>query len=683
MSVEFLGDTGLGVTDALRLIEERLREAQSVASVGSWEREIAADHIYCSEEVLRIYGLKPVNGRTDRQMLIERIVPEDRQMVDRILMKAAESGGPFEADFRIIHGETGQLRHLHAVGRAETDSNGAVVRLAGCVLDVTDRKLAEIALRASEERFSAFMRNGPHIAAISNSKGQLIYRNETLKAVLENSRDQPLSDWLEQWNSQTREIAVANRPQETFETLSGYGGSTRCFRCIRFPYESSEDRLVGTIGFDVTASKQLEDALRDSEARFRSAFGNAAIGMVLAEMGESRYIQANQAFCSMTGYSETELTGMGFRDITHPDDIAASLEIFGRAAAGQSASWIEKRYVRKDGSLVWVKVSLSPVLDANGIVRHYLGLVEDISEVREARETARRAEERWQLAVHGTTDGIWDWDAATGSVVYSARWKEMLGYQTWELPDTLQVWEELVHPHDLAHAKAALQLHLDQVTPRYEAEYRMRCRDGTFKWIQARGKAVIDFEGKPLRLVGSHADISARKAAEERLLYQAEHDPLTGLANRRLGYRKMLEEVARANGTGEPLCLCVCDLDEFKAVNDMFGHSCGDDVLTAFARILKENVRKRDTSIRMGGDEFVIILPVTTAENAVACMSRVREQLETCAFGTEAGRIFNVTATFGISQFAPGMTAEELLEAADRALYTGKERGRNQVHLLR
>src|SRR5579883_3048194 len=129
----------------------------------------------------------------------------------------------------------------------------------------------------------------------------------------------------------------------------------------------------------------------------------------------------------------------------------------------------------------------------------------------------RASEERWHLALSGANDGMWDWNAKTNSVFFSSRWKEMLGYQDREIANQREEWQSRVHPEDLPHVRARLVEHHNGKTPFYASEYRMRAKDGTYRWILARGQAQRDEHGKAIRLVGSHTDITERKLAAESL----------------------------------------------------------------------------------------------------------------------------------------------------------------------
>ena len=287
-------------------------------------------------------------------------------------------------------------------------------------------------------------------------------------------------------------------------------------------------------------------------------------------------------------------------------------------------------------------------------------------------------EERWQLALLGTNDGIWDWNARTNEVFYSVRWKEMLGFSDSELPNTTKAWEDLIHPEDFARVQSELKGHLDGRKPLYVCEYRIRCKNGEYKWILARGKAILDSEGKPVRLVGAHADITERKQAEELLSHEASHDALTGCLNRR-HFLAAMESASKRAESAETLSLCICDIDFFKRVNDTQGHRIGDEVLIRFARTLREGLRRQDVIGRMGGDEFYILFPNTTVREASLCADRIREKWAATSFTGKDGNDFTATASFGVVGWAGGIDVPYLIETADRALYRAKKTGRNRI----
>lgn len=150
-----------------------------------------------------------------------------------------------------------------------------------------------------------------------------------------------------------------------------------------------------------------------------------------------------------------------------------------------------------------------------------IGVLQDITERKQAEEALRQSEERWQFALEGPGDGVWDWDLTNNKIYFSQNWKAMLGYAPEEIGDTLDEWETRLHPDDRESTIAALNQYFEGKTPAYTSEHRLKCKDGSYKWILDRGKTVSHSpEGKALRMIGSHTDITERKQAEAQLREQ-------------------------------------------------------------------------------------------------------------------------------------------------------------------
>ncbi len=312
--------------------------------------------------------------------------------------------------------------------------------------------------------------------------------------------------------------------------------------------------------------------------------------------------------------------------------------------------------------------------------RARLTIVRDVTEQERMMEELRAGEERWQLALRGAGDALWDWDLTTGRVYRSARWCAMLGYSEREIGDSREAFTRLLHPDDADAVMKAIEDHLGRKKPdSFCVEYRLRHKDGSWRWIMDRGQAIWDLRGAPVRMAGSQTDITERKATESLLTLQARTDALTGVANRREFERMFVEHFRLARVNSQQLTVCICDLDHFKAVNDYYGHAAGDRVLISFAGILRENLRKSDLLARIGGDEFVVSLPGTSAEEAVPLVEKMRDQLRCSSFEAPAGN-FRVTSSFGIVGLRfEHRDSEELLAEADRLLYSAKGTGRDRT----
>ncbi|MBS1188787.1 MAG: domain S-box [Rhodocyclaceae bacterium] len=255
-----------------------------------------------------------------------------------------------------------------------------------------------------------------------------------------------------------------------------------------------------------------------SEHQFRDVFDHAPIGMALAAL-DGRLIEANESLCKLLGYTHAELTTRNVQDIIHPDDLADNLSVFQKMVVGDVETHrAEKRYLHKSGAIVWTLFSASLQRDAEGRPRNVLAQVIDIGAIKEAQQALAQSEVRLQRVLEGSNDGFWDRHIPSGITTFSERWAAMLGYDSDAIAPNLTSWERLVHPEDLPICRRILAEHLSGQRDRYEAVYRMRHNAGHWVWILARGKAYEwDGEGNPLRMAGTHTDVTVRQLTTEAL----------------------------------------------------------------------------------------------------------------------------------------------------------------------
>lgn len=294
-----------------------------------------------------------------------------------------------------------------------------------------------------------------------------------------------------------------------------------------------------------------------------------------------------------------------------------------------------------------------------------------------ALQALRESERRYALSARGANDGLWVWDVARNSVYYSPRWKTMLGWAEDEIGDSPEEWFSRVPPEDHERLCAAIEGHRIGETPAIEVEHRMRCRDGSYRWMLTRGIAERADDGSVARIAGSQSDITERKEALERITHDALHDPLTALPNRALFMDRLERTLARERRReGRLFAVLFIDLDRFKLVNDSLGHVVGDEILQlASARLIK-TVRASDTVARLGGDEFAILLErLDHVTEAVRTANRIQDAFAEplCVNDHE---IF-LTASIGIALSVTGYShSHEILRDADIAMYRAKAQGR-------
>ncbi|EAW35354.1 EAL domain-containing protein [Lyngbya sp. PCC 8106] len=301
------------------------------------------------------------------------------------------------------------------------------------------------------------------------------------------------------------------------------------------------------------------------------------------------------------------------------------------------------------------------------------------SSLKQLDQALKISEDRWKLALQGSNDGIWDWNVQTNEIFFSPRAKEMLGYEEDnETTNHLAEWEKQIHPHDRKRVLKAIWDHLDQQTEYYSTEYRIRCKDGQYKWVLHRGQALWNEIGDPIRMVGSQTDLSEQKQVETQLFYYAYHDSLTCLPNRAFFMDRLHLALEQVRQYSEHLfAILFIDLDRFKLVNDGLGHLAGDELLIRVGHKLQQCISVHDTLARLGGDEFAILLdPIQGISDSIIVAERILAILQQ-PFILEDQTV-SITASIGIT-FSHYYTANhsykhstDILRDADIAMYHAK-----------
>lgn len=293
----------------------------------------------------------------------------------------------------------------------------------------------------------------------------------------------------------------------------------------------------------------------------------------------------------------------------------------------------------------------------------------------------QRSEARFQHAVDGSNDGIWDWDLERGDYYFSPRLKQILGYRDDELPNDREAMESLVLPEDRPLLAEALRQHFEERRP-FDCIFRMRHKDGHAVWCRSRGQAQWDTAGKVLRFSGATSDITELKRAANALERLAHFDPLTQLPNRTLLADRMAMALAQARRNGTRVAVALLDLDGFKPVNDLYGHGIGDLILVEVANRLRATLRETDTIARLGGDEFVLVLSGSAdTDGYLQLLGRVLSALAQ-PYPID-GEHVNLSASIGVTFFPEDdADADALIRHADQAMYRAKQAGRNRHHVF-
>lgn len=289
---------------------------------------------------------------------------------------------------------------------------------------------------------------------------------------------------------------------------------------------------------------------------------------------------------------------------------------------------------------------------------------------RQAERALRESEARFALAAEGVNDGLWDWDLRNQKVHYSDRWCALLGYSPEEVGDSVDAWYEHVHTDDRDRVRRALDAHLSSKTETFSSEYRAISKDGTYRWMLSRGKALFDDVGTPYRMAGWLTDTSEK----------VEHDYLTDLPNRGLFLDRTQSAIQRLSRSpkGHGVAVFCIGIDRFRIINESLGHQKGDEMLIRIARRLEALINPGDTLARLGGDEFCILVEEISGIGGATEVARQIQQVMAEPFSNHGGDDIHITCCVGIAVVSEeAMPVEESLRRAHTAMERAKQKGKN------
>ena len=418
------------------------------------------------------------------------------------------------------------------------------------------------------------------------------------------------------------------------------------------------------------AAVAAQGKLQLSETRYRELFENNPLPAWLYDTATLKFIDVNQAAVKSYKYARSEFLELTLDDIRPVEDIPILHEFLSIPANLRTPRATPWRHRSKDGRIFLVESSGHSVATPSGELR--MIMVNDVTERERVATQLKNSEYRYRSVVEHAADIIYQTDS-NGRFTYSNNGAlRVLGYTRNEVIG--KPFTELIHPSDRLRAARFYATQRRRGIGETYFEFRRISGEGQTRWLGQNVQLLFDENRQMIGFQAIARDITERRAAEATLSRQAEEDPLTGLANR----RPAMAALHRLIQGKEAFCLCLCDVDSFKTVNDTFGHASGDEVLRVFGDIIVNAIRRTDTAARIGGDEFCLILRNADLQDARQLADRIRQNLATVAFDSN-DRIFSVTATFGITQWKEGTSINDLFEIADSALYDAKRKGKNRV----
>ena len=285
----------------------------------------------------------------------------------------------------------------------------------------------------------------------------------------------------------------------------------------------------------------------------------------------------------------------------------------------------------------------------------------------------------YSLAIQVSNDGLWDWDLTTNKIVYSPRWKEMLGLDGDKISDLPDEWLGRIHPEDRDRVGALIDAYLDGTTSNFEIEYRIRHFSDYYLWMLAKGLTIRSPSGKATRFAGSQTDVTERKSHEEQMIHDALHDSLTSIPNRTLLLDRIRQSLVRRKRYPKTsFAVIFIDLDRFRLVNESLGHIHGDELLKLISERLKESIPMGDTVARLGGDEFsMLIQDIVHVKDAENIAKDIQHSFSK-PFSLGDREVF-ASASMGIAHSDNDYkTPEEILRDSELAMYRAKRDGKAQ-----
>ena len=415
-----------------------------------------------------------------------------------------------------------------------------------------------------------------------------------------------------------------------------------------------------------------------SDLIFQNSFEYAAVGMAHLSL-TGAWLRVNRKLCEITGYSAEELMALGFQGITHPDDLARDLAHLEQLLLRNITQYeTEKRYVRKDGGVIWVALHVSIVLDANGQPAYGISVIQEISARKKAELEIAVTYQRYLALFEQMPEGVLLVDSELRIIGHNREAELQLQYSAEELR-ALHIFD--IEAMDDMEAIAARRKRLEAIG-RDDFESIYRRGTGELMDVDVSVKLIHLLDGQLMFQV-LFRDISEKKHAALQIEKMAYGDPLTGLANRTLLAERLNQAMLGAHRRGHLLAVVFLDLDGFKAINDQYGHQSGDLLLRALAARMKVGLREIDTLARLGGDEFVAVFQdVPDAQASVPMLERL---LSVCSQPVNLGTMaLKVSASLGVTFYpqTDAVDADQLLRQADQAMYQAKLAGKNRYHVF-
>ena len=674
--------------------EERWRLATEGSGLGVWDWNTQTNEVFFSSRWKSMLGYQDREVGNQLDEWDRRIHSDDKAQVYADLNAHLEGRTPFYSNEHRVLCKDGRYKWILDRGQVMSrSSDGKALRVVGTHTDIDKQKFLEDVAGQVSTRYQGIFNSTYQFIGLLTPDGTLLEANETALAfagiTTKDVVGKPFWEcrWWQTDTATQDQLQDAIRRAAQGETVQyrvrvrGAGDSTAIINFSLKPVrdETGDVVLIVPEGHDVTQQVMAQQALEERDRLFRATFDEAPIGTAIVSL-TGRWLEVNAALCDILGYDKSTLLDTTFQEITHPDDLALDLDNVEALLRGDRSHYrMEKRYIHAQGQVICAQLDVTLVRDANNTAVCFLSQIQDITQTRQTELALKQEKELAQTTLASIGDGVIRTDLwGRISFINEAALRLLKCLAGDAIGQPLEEVISLVSERDGQLLDSPVRRVLREGLPTsIPAMVALRRRDGSLVSVEDSCAPLRDTQGQLIGAVFVFHDVSAARELALQLHYQASHDALTGLPNRREFEIELDGIRMQASSRGGSHYLLLLDLDHFKRINDQCGHQAGDTVLRDLASRMRSQLRASDLLARLGGDEFAVILRDCPATEAHRIAKQLIQNVRGYVF-TNKEQSFPLGLSIGLTPVVPGLASAAVMNRADSACYMAKDRGRNR-----
>ncbi|HAJ33259.1 MAG TPA: hypothetical protein DCK79_07775 [Candidatus Atribacteria bacterium] len=559
------------------------------------------------------------------------------------------------------------------------DKTVGIVGIVCIIKDITQYKKTIDTLKESEQRFKDVTENALEWIWETDINGKYVYCSPACEKILGYKPEELLGKhfydlFAPEQKKQLKKLALDNftdkQPFHEFINLNiRKDGNPVWISTSGVPILDTKGNFLGYRGvdMDITKYKQLEEMLREDRKKYRDII-DGMNDTVWVINSEGKFADVNKVAAKLLGYSREELLSMGPKDID-PHLSAEAIKTLIQQMPDDEVQTFETKHKTKEGKIIPVEISSSLVTYQGK--RHILSIARDITQRKKAEESLRKSQQEFANLFQSNPEATLYMDKEGDILNINTKFTEIFGYTLEEIKGT-RIDSGLIQPPDKINEckelarKAIKGEHIS-------IESIRKKKDGTLFPVYLSASPLY-IEGKYQGAIGIYQDISERKKMEEKIEKLVRIDSLTGCYSRRHGLELLDRQIKLSQRNQSPLLLAFLDIDNFKTINDTFGHNEGDKVLKEVVGLLKASLREVDIICRMGGDEFLLAFPDSSLQEVPLIRERLQKKL--AQLNKHIDRDYKISLSMGFSEYVSGKpkTMDELIAIADQEMYKEKKK---------